>query len=254
MMAPTSRGARQRARGDGEVTVSTNGHVPGNGRRLGVLLAIFEFPMLNVGLREVIDVEPDMQVIGEVPDRESMREHVLASPADVVITECLPFDRSGCTSFQAIESIRAIKPTIKILALECRCSSEQFSLAIKAGADGFLTREAQASDFVTALRSISRGETYVSPAMVTRMVNTYVLKSPQGTLEDPYEGLSDREREVMLLAAVGHTNREIARTLHLSEQTIHNYRATVMEKLGFHDRVELLKYAIRRGIISVADL
>ncbi len=234
--------------------MSANGHTPGNGRRLGVLLAIFEFPMLNVGLREVIDAEPDLEVIGEVPDRESMRDHILASPADVVITECLPFDRSGCSSFQAIEMIRAMKPAIKILALECRCSSEQFSLAIKAGADGFLTREARASDFVTALRSISRGETYVSPAMVTRMVNTYVLKSPQGTLEDPFEGLSDREREVMLLAAVGHTNREIARTLHLSEQTVHNYRATVMEKLGFHDRVELLKYAIRRGIISVADL
>ena len=234
--------------------MSANGHTPGNGSRMGVLLAIFEFPMLNVGLREVIDAEPDLYVFGEVPDRESMRDHILASPADVVITECLPFDRSGCSSFQAIEMIRAMKPAIKILALECRCSSEQFSLAIKAGADGFLTREARASDFVTALRSISRGETYVSPAMVTRMVNTYVLKSPQGTLEDPFEGLSDREREVMLLAAVGHTNREIARTLHLSEQTVHNYRATVMEKLGFHDRVELLKYAIRRGIISVADL
>lgn len=234
--------------------VSTNGHVPGNGRRLGVLLAIFEFPMLNVGLREVIDAEPDMVVIGEVLDRESMRETVQASPADVVITECLPYDRSGCTSFQQIEMIRGVKPALKILALECRCSSEQFSLALKAGADGFLTREAQVSDFVTALRSISRGETYVSPAIVTRMVNTYVLKSPQGTLEDPYELLSDREREVMLLAAVGHTNREIARTLHLSEQTVHNYRATVMEKLGFHDRVELLKFAIRRGIIDVADL
>jgi two-component system response regulator NreC len=138
--------------------------------------------------------------------------------------------------------------------VECRCTSEQFSLAIKAGADGFLTREAQASDFVTALRSINRGQTYVSPSIVTRMVNTYVLKAPGGALEDPYETLSEREREVMMLAAVGHTNREIARTLHLSEQTVHNYRANVMEKLGFHDRVELLKYAIRRGLIDVADL
>ena len=234
--------------------MGSNGHVPGNGRRLGVLLAIFDFPMLNVGLREVIDAEPDMEIVGEVPSRDAMRDEVVRSTADVVITECLPFDRSGCSSFQTIEMIRAAKPATKILALECRCSSEQFSLAIKAGADGFLTREAQASDFVTALRSISRGETYVSPAIVTRMVNTYVLKSPQGTLEDPYEALSDREREVLLLAAVGHTNREIARTLHLSEQTIHNYRANVMEKLGFHDRVELLKYAIRRGLIDVADL
>jgi DNA-binding NarL/FixJ family response regulator len=234
--------------------VSSNGHVPGNGRRLGILLAIFDFPMLNVGLREVIDVEPDMQVIGEVVDRDTMREEVLASTADVVITECLPYDRSGCTSYQMIEAIRGARPTLKILALECRCSSEQFSLAIKAGADGFLTREAQASDFVTAIRAISRGQTYVSPAIVTKMVNTYVLKAPGGNLEDPYEALSDREREVMLLAAVGHTNREIGRTLHLAEQTVHNYRANVMEKLGFHDRVELLKYAIRRGLIEVGDL
>ncbi len=232
----------------------SNGHGPGNGTKLGVLLAIFEFPMLNAGLRDVIDAEPDMEVIGEVESRETFRDEIERTIADVVIAECLPFDRSGCTPFQSIESIRAAKPTTKILALECRGSSEQFSLAIKAGADGFLTREAQAADVVTALRSVARGQTYVSPAIVTKMVNTYVLKSPRGMLEDRYEDLSEREREVMLLAAIGHTNREIARTLHLAEQTIHNYRANVMEKLGLHDRVELLKYAIRRGIIDVADL
>ncbi|MFI5255367.1 MAG: response regulator transcription factor, partial [Candidatus Limnocylindrales bacterium] len=88
----------------------------------------------------------------------------------------------------------------------------------------------------------------------TRMVNTYVLHTPSETPEDAYDSLSEREREILLLAATGHTNREIARDLHLSEQTVHNYRAAVMEKLGFHDRVELLKYAIRRGVIEVADL
>ncbi len=222
--------------------------------KLGVLLAIFEFPMLNAGLREVIDAEQDMEVIGEVESPQTLGDEVARSVADVVIAECLPFDRSGCTSFQSIESIRAARPAAKILALECRSSSEQFSLAIRAGADGFLTREARAADVITALRSVARGQTYVSPSIVTRMVNTYVLKSPQGTLEDRYDDLSEREQEVLLLAAIGHTNREIARTLHLSEGTIHSYRANVMEKLGFHDRVELLKYAIRRGLIDVADL
>ena len=231
-----------------------NARPPTTGSTLGVLLAIFAFPMLNVGLRDVIDAEPDMAVIGEVARRETLRDEMARAHADVVIAECLPFDRSGCGSFESIESIRAAQPTTKILALECRCGSEQFSLALKAGADGFLTREAQAADVVTALRSVARGQTYVSPSIVTKMVNTYVLKSPQGILEDPYESLGEREREVMLLAGIGHTNREIARTLHLSEQTIHNYRATVMEKLGLHDRVELLKYAIRRGLIDVADL
>jgi len=231
-----------------------NGQTQGSGRKLGVLLAIFEFPMLNVGLRDVIGAEADMEVIGEVDSREALRADTAHTVAEVVIAECLPFDHSGCTSFQSIEAIRAARPDIRILALECRGSSEQFSLALKAGADGFLTREAEAADVVTALRSVARGQTYVSPAIVTRMVNTYVLKAPHGILEDAYGNLNEREREVMLLAAIGHTNREIALTLHLAEQTIHNYRANVMEKLGFHDRVELLKYAIRRGIIDVADL
>ena len=197
---------------------------------------------------------PDMQVVGEVPNHDAMREFVLSSPADAIITECLPYDRSGCTSFQAIEAIRAMKPAIKILALECRCSSEQFSLAIKAGADGFLTREAQPADVVDALHRIARGETYVSPAIVTRMVNAYVLRDPESEPADPYETLSERSREVLRLAAYGHTNREIARTLHLSEQTVHSHRATIMEKLGFHDRVELLRYALRRGVIQATEL
>jgi DNA-binding NarL/FixJ family response regulator len=86
------------------------------------------------------------------------------------------------------------------------------------------------------------------------MVNTYVLGNPDQPADDPYLALNDREREVLLLAAVGHTNREIAEGIHLSEQTVHNYRATVMEKLGLHDRVDLLKYAIRRGLVNAADL
>ncbi len=232
----------------------TNGHGPGGPERLDVLLAIFDFPVLLVGFRGIIDAEPDMRVVGEVEDRETLRERIEQTQADVVIAECLPVSGTGCSSFQTIETIRAAKPGIRIIALECRCSSDQFSLALKAGADGYLTREAHPGDLLTALRCVARGQTYVSPSIVTAMVNTYVLRTPGGAIEDAYDLLSDREREVLLLAAVGHTNREIARTFHLSEQTVHHTRATVMEKLGFHDRVELLRYALRRGIIQAADL
>jgi DNA-binding NarL/FixJ family response regulator len=230
-----------------------NGAIPG-GDKLRVLLAIFDFPLVNAGLRAAIDAELDMQVVGEAASHAELRTLIATVPADVAVAECLPYSRDSCSVFQAIEAIRSAAPALKILALECRTGAEQFSLALKAGADGFLTREAQPADVVAALRCIRRGETYVSPALVTQMVNTYVLRSPDHSLEDAYDTLSDREREVLLLAAVGHTNREIARALHLSEQTVHNYRAGVMEKLGFHDRVELLKYAIRRGVLNVADL
>ena len=234
--------------------MSGTGQVPADGRTLGVILAIFDFPMLVAGYRAVIDAQPDMTLVGALDDRTSLRDQVARTPADVVITECMPYATAGCTSFQAVEELRAAKPGVKILAIECRCGSEQFSLALKAGADGFLTREAHAVDVVDAVHRIARGETYVSPAIVTRMVNTYVLRGPGPSNEDPYETLNERSREVLRLAAYGHTNREIARTLHLSEQTVHSHRATIMEKLGFHDRVELLRYALRRGVIGAAEL
>ncbi len=233
--------------------VRTNGSGTGSSK-LSVLLAVFDFPMLVAGFRSVIDAELDMRVAGEVTEQGALDTTLQRLDPDVIIAECLSLSAPGCSTFETIEHIRAIAPSSRIIALECRCGSEQFSLALKAGADGFLTREAEPADLVTALRSVARGQTYVSPAIVTRMVNTYVLRSDDAPMEDAYTALSDREREVLLLAAVGHTNREIAKVFHLSEQTVHNYRANIMEKLGFHDRVELLKFAIRRGIISVADL
>ena len=231
----------------------TNGSSAGDGK-VRVVLAVFEFPLLVAGFRAVIDSELDMRVVGEAATRDALGAMLDEVAADVVVTEALPFSTPGCSTIQAIEAIRAAKPGLRILALECRSGSEQFSLALKAGADGFLTREASTVDLVTAIRCIARGQTYVSPSIVTRMVNTYVLRSPDAPLEDAYDTLTEREREVLLLAAVGHTNREIAAVFHLSEQTIHNYRAAIMEKLGFHDRVELLKFAIRRGLVNVADL
>jgi two-component system response regulator NreC len=232
----------------------TRAPMEGNGRQLAVFLAIGGFPALVTGYRALLDAQPDVQVVGVLEDPATLREEVARSTADVVVTECLPYASSGCVSFQAIETIRAAKPSARILAVECRCGSEQYSLAIKAGADGFLTREAQPADVLDAVHRIARGETYVSPAIVTRMVNTYVLRSPEAAQEDAYEALSERSREIFRMVAFGHTNREIARALHLSEQTVHNHRAAIMEKLGFHDRVDLLKYALRRGVIQAAEL
>ncbi len=224
------------------------------GPKLGVLLAIFDFPVLSLGFRAIIDAEPGMRVVDQIDDRASLREGIVGSGADVVITECEPFAVGTCSTVETLETIRSADPRLRIIALECRCGGDQFSRALKAGADGFLTREAHPSDVVTAIQYVGRGQTYVSPAIVTSMVNTYVLRAADQEVRDPYEALSDREREVLLLAAVGHTNREIARTFHVSEQTVHNYRANIMEKLGFHDRLELLKFALRRGVISPADL
>jgi two-component system response regulator NreC len=240
-------------------TVAPRPASPRDGGPIGVFLAIVDFPALVAGYRAVLDATADVHVVGTLEGTDGVPEQVARSCADVVITECQPYATDGCVSFASIEAIRAAKPEAGILAVECRCGSEQFSLVIKAGADGFLTREAHPADVVDAVRRIARGERYLSPALVTRMVNTYVLRSPDGGAaeagrEDVFDRLSDRSHEIFRLAAFGRTNREIAETLHISEQTVHNHRAAIMEKLGFHDRMDLLKYALRHGVIEVAEL
>ncbi len=219
-----------------------------------VALAISDVPLLRLGIRTAIEAEADMEVVAEIDDRTGLVDRLAEHGAGVVITDAASLD-GGRMTMATIESIRRALPEIRIVALEGRTGGDQYTLVLRAGADGYLTREAGPADVIAAIRCVRDGETYVSPSLVTRMINTYVLRRGGGqTVEDAYETLTDREREVLLLAAIGHTNREIAGIVHLSEQTVHNYRASGMEKLGFHDRVELLKYTLRRGVISVADL
>jgi two-component system response regulator NreC len=172
----------------------------------------------------------------------------------VILLECDALDGAVCGTREAIDAVRAACPKARIIALDCRCATDQFPAVIRAGASGFLTREALEADVVSAVRSVAAGHTYVSPAIVTHMVDTYVRRSPDAAGEDPYELLSDRERQILLLAAIGHTNRDIARSLGLSEQTVHSNRAGMMEKLDLHDRVELLRYTVRRGLLNPATL
>jgi DNA-binding NarL/FixJ family response regulator len=222
--------------------------------RIRVLLAIFEFPLLCSAFRAALGAEPDIDVVGSVAGPDALLAAVVAADADVCISECQPLGSPTCSSFGSIETLKAARPGMRVIALECRCGAQQFGMALKAGADGYLTREATEHDVVAAVRAVIAGNTYVSPPIVTRMVNAYVLHTPESGPADPYEALTEREREVLLLAAIGRTNREVAHSLSLSEQTIHHERARIMEKLGLHDRVDLLKYAIRRGLLEAADL
>jgi DNA-binding NarL/FixJ family response regulator len=221
--------------------------------RVSVMLAIVNFPMLSAAFRGVIDGERDMHVVAEATDRESILARARDASPDVVIIDYEALPPSDLGTSDAIDQVRRAAPGLKVIALDCRWATEQFAIALKAGANGFLTREALADDVIAGVRAVAAGHTYVSPAIVTRMVDTYVRRSPDAA-DDPYEQLSDRERQILLLAAMGHTNREIARSLNLSEQTVHSNRAAVMDKLDLHDRVDLLRYTVRRGLLNPSAL
>ena len=182
-------------------------------------------------------------------------DRVRAEEPDVIVLECESAGGFGCGTADAIEQIRARLPGQP----DHRPGLPLRRRAVLGRAQGrrqrvHLTRRPSEGDVVDAVRSVAAGHTWVSPAIVTRMVDTYVRRNPDGGLDDPYEALSERERQILLMAAMGHTNRDIARSLSLSEQTVHNNRAAVMEKLGLHDRVELLRYAVRRGLLNPATL
>jgi len=221
--------------------------------QLRVHLAIVDFPMLASSFRAVIEAETDMAVVAESTTRELVVGDLAASRPDVVVTACDPVDGFSCSTYAAIEAVRAASPDVKIITLDCRCAADQLQTAFRAGANGYLTREARGADVVAAIRSVAAGHTYVSPAIVTQMVDTFVRRTDVPA-DDPYDSLTEREREILLLAALGHTSRDIARSLQVSEQTVHYHRANMMEKLGLHDRVELLRYSVRRGLLNASTL
>lgn len=228
----------------------------GNGRseektKLLRIMLCHEVPVMRGGLRAIVDDERDMTVVAEGDGLAESVTRIGDVRPDVVVTS---LGMDGGDGLDAIRSVKNRASPPRILVLSAQGSAEFFLLAMRAGADGYLTREAEPIEVINAIRCLCNGHNYVNSSIVTMLVDTFVCKTRRTDLEDPYDVLTDRERETLCLVANGHTNREIAEILRLSERTIHNVRARLMEKLGFHDRLELLKYALRRGIVSVADM
>jgi two-component system response regulator NreC len=212
-----------------------------------VLLAE-DHSVVRTGLRLIIGNEEDMTVVGEAEDglQAIQKAHELR-PDVVVMDMTMP----GLGGLEAARQMKRDLPDTRVLFLTIHDSEEYFFQAVQAGADGYVTKSSPAWEVLNAIRTVHQGDCYLNPGVAKMLMGEYLERVKQGGKRDPYDALSDREREILHLIATGHSNREIAGLLNISEHTVHNHRARLMEKLGVHDRLELLKYAIRRGIISV---
>jgi DNA-binding NarL/FixJ family response regulator len=207
----------------------------------GVLLAD-DHPVVRHGLRELLNTVPDFRVVAEVADGADAVKRALGDDVHLAI---LDISMPRMTGLQAARELASRKPALRILMLSMH-ENEQFLFeALRAGASGYVLKTAADRDLVNACRATMRGETFLYAGAIAALVREHLERD--ATSLDP---LTPRELEVVKLVAEGHTSDEIATMLFISRKTVDRHRANILEKLGMRDRVDLTRYAIRRGLIT----
>ncbi|HWO70183.1 MAG TPA: response regulator transcription factor [Actinomycetota bacterium] len=214
------------------------------------VLVVDDHAVVREGVRMVLETDPDLKVVGEAGSGEEAIEMARELSPDVVVMD---IGMPGLSGFEATRRIRAAQPEVKVLALTVHDSEAYLFQMLQAGAVGYVLKRAAAADLIQAVKAAHRGETLLHPSVARLLIKDYLARAERGE-EASGERISEREREILKLIAEGKTNREIASMLYLSVKTVQAHRASLMRKLGLHDRVELVKYAIRKGIVGLDEI
>jgi DNA-binding NarL/FixJ family response regulator len=210
-----------------------------------VLLAD-DHAVVRRGLRLVLDAEPDLEVVAEAGDGAEAVAQALAADIDLVIID---ISMPRMTGLQAVRELHARRPDLRILILSMHENEQYLYESLKAGASGYVLKTVVDRDLVEACRAAMRGESFLYPGAMTPLIEEFLHRARNDEpLRD--EVLTAREMEVVKLIAEGYSSQQIAEALVISEKTVERHRANILEKLGMHDRVELTRYAIRRGLIE----
>ena len=198
--------------------------------------------IVRSGIRLLLERQPDLEVVAEAANGIDARDTVIRERPDLAI---LDVKMPGLTGLQATREIKAQAPEVSILILSMHDDERYLFEALKAGASGYVLKSPADTDLLDAIRSVERGEPFLSPAAQQALIRDVLERGAEVESE-----LTPREEEIVKMVAEANTSREIAEMLHLSEKTVENHRANAMKKLGMRDRVELVRYAIRRGLIE----
>jgi len=212
-------------------------------RKIKVLI-VDDHALMRDGISALLNVNDDIEVIGEASEgKEAIKKMAELKPDVVVMDIAMP-------NMDGMEATRQIVKTnrdVKVLILTQHENKEYVLSAIKAGASGFVPKKALGSELVSAIRSVYRGDSFLHPSVATALIEDY----RRHTGMDPFDKLTTRERDILRHIAEGHTSQEIANMLVISLKTVLGYRTKIMEKLDIHNRTELIKFAMRKGLISL---
>jgi DNA-binding NarL/FixJ family response regulator len=216
--------------------------------KAGVLIAD-DHRLVRDGLQLLIDAEPDLEVVATAADGVEAVQQGLDRAVHLAILDVAMPKRTG---IHAARELARQRPDLRILMLSMHDVDEYFLEAVKAGASGYVLKTVADRDLVDACRAALRGETFIYPGMVRALLRDHLERLAEGEVdpEQPGDPLTPREQEVVKLVAEGHTTEEIAQALVISPRTVERHRENVLGKLGLRNRVELTRYAIRRGLVE----
>jgi DNA-binding NarL/FixJ family response regulator len=207
------------------------------------VLVVDDHAVVRAGIRRVLDAEADIETVGEAADAERAVFEAMEHTPDVVLMDVT---MPGKTGIEILPTLRQNAPQAKVLVLSMQDDPRYLREAFDAGASGYVLKEAADTEVVDAVRAVAAGERYVHPALGARLVQAEAEERRRAEA-DP---LSEREREVLRLLALGHTNQEIAKMLYISVRTAETHRAHIMQKLRLGSRAELVRYAISEGLLE----
>jgi two-component system, NarL family, response regulator NreC len=206
-----------------------------------------DHPIVRQGLRALLESEQNFQLVGEAGDGlEAVRLAIRLKP-DVLITDVM---MPGLNGLEVTRQVTKSLPQTKVVILSMYTDDSYVLEALKNGATGYVLKDSQATDLVLAIREVAAGKRYLSPPLSERELELYAQRF-ESAPADPYELLTTREREVLQLVAEGHTSTEIAQQLFISPRTAEGHRANLMRKLGVQNNAELVRYALKRGIVPL---
>ena len=210
------------------------------------ILLADDHPLVRAGLRAVIEREPNLQVVAEASDGAEAVEKALSEQVGLAI---LDVAMPRLTGLQATEQLGRRCPEVKVLLLSMYDNEQYYFAALRAGACGYLLKSVADEEVVNACRAVIRGDRFVYPASVQARARDHLERARRGEAV-PTDLLTPRELEVLKLVAEGQSSQEIAKTLVISIKTVERHRSNIIDKLGVRDRVDLTRYAIRRGLVQ----
>ncbi len=203
--------------------------------------------ILREGIRSLLEKVPDIEMVGEASEGGEAIAKVEQLVPDVVLMD---ITMPGLNGLEATREIKQKNPQVKVLILTMHETDQYLSRMLQAGASGYVVKTTTTSELISAIRAVHQGDVYLYPSIARMLVEDYLQKVKTGEEKTSYEGLTSREREILALIAEDKKNKEIADLLGISVRTVQAHRTNLMDKIGAHDRTELVKYAIRKGIID----